>query len=162
MLDEALEVLTGLWRGEKFSYDGQHYQVTGAHFLPAPVQAPRIPIWVAGLWPNKAPFRRAARWDGVFPLYCRVRQDLSPLQFREIVAYIQEHRRTDAPFEFAHRGMIPGQDPSQGFEVVAPYVEAGVTWWLENVHPWRFRGDKKGRRPSDAMREWIAKGPPKA
>src|SRR5258706_9522014 len=27
MLDEALEVLTGLWSGEPFSFSGEHYQV---------------------------------------------------------------------------------------------------------------------------------------
>ena len=68
MLDEGLEVLTGLWSGEPFSYHGEHYQITEARFLPVPLQQPRIPIWVAATWPNKRPFRRAARWDGVFPL----------------------------------------------------------------------------------------------
>jgi len=42
--------------------------VDDVRFLPKPVQHPRIPIWVAALWPKRAPFRRAARWDGVFPL----------------------------------------------------------------------------------------------
>lgn len=63
MLDEGLQVLTGLWSGEPFSFSGQYYQVKEAHFLPKPVQQPRIPIWVGGFWPNKAPFRRAA-WAG--------------------------------------------------------------------------------------------------
>ena len=40
--------------------------------MPRPVQSPRIPIWVAGGWPNKAPYRRAARWDGVFPQDMRI------------------------------------------------------------------------------------------
>src|SRR5215218_8071647 len=65
MLDEALAVITGLWTGEAFSYSGRHYTVKEAHFVPRPVQQPRIPIWVAGVWPNKKPFRRAALWDGV-------------------------------------------------------------------------------------------------
>ena len=59
MLDEGLAILTGLWRGETFSYEGAHYHVKEAQFLPKPVQSPRIPIWIAGLWPNKPPFRRA-------------------------------------------------------------------------------------------------------
>jgi alkanesulfonate monooxygenase SsuD/methylene tetrahydromethanopterin reductase-like flavin-dependent oxidoreductase (luciferase family) len=59
MLDEGLEVLTGLWSGEPFSHQGQHYTVQSARFLPMPVQSPRIPIWVAGIWPRKAPLRRA-------------------------------------------------------------------------------------------------------
>jgi alkanesulfonate monooxygenase SsuD/methylene tetrahydromethanopterin reductase-like flavin-dependent oxidoreductase (luciferase family) len=51
-----------------FQHEGQHFHLRDAHFLPAPVQTPRIPIWVGGFWPNKSPLRRAARWDGVFPL----------------------------------------------------------------------------------------------
>lgn len=127
MLDEALEVLTGLWSGEPFSFAGKHYRVKEAQFLPGPVQSPRVPIWVAGLWPNRAPLRRAARWDGVFPLNRRVREDLSPAQVREIVAYVREHRASDAPFDVVHRGTMPGEDPSQGAEAMGPYAEAGAT-----------------------------------
>ena len=67
-LDEALDVITGMWSGEPFSYDGKHYRVAETTFMPRPMQQPRIPIWVAGTWPNKGPFRRASRFDGVFPL----------------------------------------------------------------------------------------------
>ena len=39
-----------------------------ASFEPRPVQRPRIPIWVAARWPNRRPLRRAARYDGLFPI----------------------------------------------------------------------------------------------
>ena len=48
MLDEGLEILTGLWQGKAFHYTGKHYQIQEALFMPSPVQNPRIPIWVAG------------------------------------------------------------------------------------------------------------------
>lgn len=67
--DEALEIITGLWTGEPFSYDGDHYTVTDAVMKPVPVQKPRIPIVVGGVWPNKKPFHRGARWDGMIPHY---------------------------------------------------------------------------------------------
>ena len=35
MLDEALQVLTGLWTGEPFSHQGEHYRVRDVTFLPA-------------------------------------------------------------------------------------------------------------------------------
>jgi alkanesulfonate monooxygenase SsuD/methylene tetrahydromethanopterin reductase-like flavin-dependent oxidoreductase (luciferase family) len=66
MLDEALEVLTGLWGGQPFTHQGEHYRVEAATFLPTPAGRARPPIWVAGHWPHRRPFRRAARWDGVF------------------------------------------------------------------------------------------------
>ena len=93
MLDEGLTVLQGLWSGEPFSYEGSHYQVTNARFLPKPVQ-PHIPIWVGGNWPNKKPFRRAAKWDGVFPLERGLpfRQQMTPERIQEACAYVQAHR----------------------------------------------------------------------
>ena len=53
LLDEGLERLSGFWNGA---------------FRPLPVQRPRIPVWVAANWPNRRPVRRAARWDGLFPI----------------------------------------------------------------------------------------------
>ena len=37
-LDEALEVLLGLWTGQPFSYAGRHHRVTRAEMLPQPLQ----------------------------------------------------------------------------------------------------------------------------
>ena len=102
MLDEGLDVLTGLWTGEAFSYDGAYYTVKEAVFRPTPVQQPRIPVWVGGWWPNKAPFRRAARWDGIFPLYSH--WDNSPERLAEVVAYTRAHRTSDAPFDVVAMG----------------------------------------------------------
>ena len=81
MLDEALAIVTGLWSGAKFSFDGVRYQVRDAQFIPAPVQ-PRIPIWLAGTWPKKPPFRRAAHYDGVVPASTDIEKLLSPDDIR--------------------------------------------------------------------------------
>ena len=68
-LDESLKILAGLWSGRAFQFSGKHYAVKKKTiFMPGSVQKPRIPVWTAGYWPRKAPFRRAARWDGVVPL----------------------------------------------------------------------------------------------
>ncbi len=67
--DEALDIIDGLWTGEPFSYNGEHYTVDDAVLRPTPVQEPRIPIVIGGLWPNKKPFHRGARWDGMIPHY---------------------------------------------------------------------------------------------
>src|SRR5438552_6600128 len=40
LLDEGLEILTGLWSGKPFSFHGQHYSVEEMTFLPPPVQSP--------------------------------------------------------------------------------------------------------------------------
>ncbi|MGH2803841.1 MAG: hypothetical protein ACRDL4_12465 [Thermoleophilaceae bacterium] len=35
---------------------------------PGLVQGPPIPVWVAARWPHRRPLRRAARFDGLFPI----------------------------------------------------------------------------------------------
>ena len=66
MLDEALAVLTGLWSGEKVNFSGKYYQTKDTRFLPKPIQKPRIPIWAAGIWPNKKPFKEQHSWMAFF------------------------------------------------------------------------------------------------
>src|SRR5215510_720540 len=66
-LDEGLHALDLLWSGEPVTYRGNQVTIDDVVFLPVPVQRPRVPIWVGGAWPNKAPMRRAARWDGAIP-----------------------------------------------------------------------------------------------
>src|SRR5512140_1197824 len=64
MLDEALDVIVGLWTGKPFQYDGEYYHLKEVIVLPPPLQQPRIPIWVGGGYPLRGPLRRALRFDG--------------------------------------------------------------------------------------------------
>ena len=165
MLDEALDVLTGLWRGEPFQHAGRYYRVQGTTFTPAPLQQPRIPVWVAGKWPSQPPFRRAARWDGMFPLGrgMGLNEKLSPDQLREIVAFVNAHRTSDAPFDVVQEGATQGEGAAGDAERVLAYAEAGATWWLEDINPWRFGWSGEGDWPSAtvaAMRARVLAGPP--
>jgi alkanesulfonate monooxygenase SsuD/methylene tetrahydromethanopterin reductase-like flavin-dependent oxidoreductase (luciferase family) len=160
MLDEGLEILTGLWSGRPFAFEGRHYRVRETRFLPVPAQAPRIPVWVAGTWPHRAPLRRAARWDGVFPLFSvGPPEDVDAL--REVVRYVRVQRRDPEPFEVVYLSApTPGADPQQAAARVAPYAAAGATWWLERMTPDAFGGRWQQSWPVEAMRERIAQGPP--
>jgi alkanesulfonate monooxygenase SsuD/methylene tetrahydromethanopterin reductase-like flavin-dependent oxidoreductase (luciferase family) len=150
MLDEGLEVLTGLWSGAPFSFSGAHYRIENALLLPRPVQRPRIPIWVGASWPRKPGFRRAARWDGVYP--GSPHGNLTLEELREMRAFIQAQRATDAPFDVMAGGDVPFDDPEKAREILAAYADAGVTWWVEGVGAWR--GDV------EAMAAFIRGGPP--
>lgn len=157
MLDEGLAVLQGLWSGEPFSFSGAHYQVEGAHFLPRPVQA-HIPVWVAGVWPNKPPFRRAARWDGLFPLGrgLSFTEQMTPAAIAEAAAYARSHQtgeRAAVPFDLVHWGITAGDDPGADRDLVAGYAAVGVTWWVENFN--------NERGTLEAQRARIRKGPPR-
>ncbi len=151
--------MTGLWSGQRFSYQGQHYHLQELIFLPRPIQL-RISIWVGGNWPNKPPMRRAAHLDGAFP----IGRDgpLTPDDWRAIKAYIQQHRRNDAPLELVHAGLTSGTDRAADATIVGPYTDPGVTWWIEGVEPWRFGQnweEQWSSHYSERMRERIRSGP---
>lgn len=160
-LDEALEVITGLWSGEPFRFAGDHYRIEPeVTFLPRPVSEPGIPIWVGGVWPNKPPLRRAARWDGMAVITDDV--GLTPDQLREALAYVRTQRQSHSPFEVIANGAT-GDDPATDAALLAEFVSAGATWWFEDVNPWRFGADYEEQwqpRDTEAMWERVRQGPP--
>jgi alkanesulfonate monooxygenase SsuD/methylene tetrahydromethanopterin reductase-like flavin-dependent oxidoreductase (luciferase family) len=124
LLDEGLEKLAAYWAGE---------------FQPPPLQQPRIPVWIASRWPSRRPLRRAARWDGLFPI-----EMPGPDELRELVAETAELRGPDAagPFDIVVENP-PGTDP-------VPWEAAGATWCLTSF----------GQTPSeDEVRAAIDAGP---
>ena len=154
MLDEGLEVLTRLWSGETVSFQGRHYQVDEVAFQPTPVQQPRIPIWVAGAWPRPGPLRRAARFDGSFPLKVDRQGELVRLDaddLRELLAIVRAQREHTGPFDVMLGGTTP-DDPTAARDVIEPLVEAGMTWWSETIDP--RQGDL------ETWRRRVRQGPP--
>ena len=134
-LDESLEVITGLWSGEPYRFEGEHFRVEEMTFLPKPAQSPRIPIWVVGAWPRRRSMRRAVRWDGVLPVKMTPAgefAEVTPDDVRAIAAFATEHRETAAPFDIVLTHNTPGDDAARAAATVRPYAEAGVTWWLED------------------------------
>jgi alkanesulfonate monooxygenase SsuD/methylene tetrahydromethanopterin reductase-like flavin-dependent oxidoreductase (luciferase family) len=123
MLDEAPAILTAAWSGEPVNHRGRHYLIDDVQFLPRPVQRPRVPVWTAAFPGNVKPLRRAARYDGFFPVN---RDNVD--QFALAVATVRDLRGDDpAPFDIAVE-LPPGSD-------VAPYSEAGATWWMTEIEP---------------------------
>ncbi|GHO45812.1 LLM class flavin-dependent oxidoreductase [Ktedonospora formicarum] len=125
MLDEGLEIITRLWSGEEFSYEGKHYQLKKACFKPTPLQQPRIPIWVAGVWPNKRPFRRAAHFDGLCPIASN--RSLTPQDYHDMRAYMQPYLTRGQTFDILASGNTTGTDRQQDRDNVLPFAEAGAT-----------------------------------
>jgi alkanesulfonate monooxygenase SsuD/methylene tetrahydromethanopterin reductase-like flavin-dependent oxidoreductase (luciferase family) len=138
MLDEGLDLLAAFWSGEPVNHDGKHYQVHDAQLLPRPVQTPRIPVWVAGTWPHPRPFRRAARWDGFFADVEGVDWTLGQIQtpdhLRAMVDFVRALRPIDETFDVVIGGSTP-RKPAEGAAFLAPYVAAGLTCWIEAIHP---------------------------
>lgn len=117
MLDEGLETLTALLSGNPVDREGTHYVARNARFRPAPA----VPIWLAGRFGNRAPLRRAARYDGFFVIGLETPDDLE-----ELTAAVADH------------------DPAPGFEIVldlrpdqdpGPWLDRGASWVLTRIGP---------------------------
>jgi alkanesulfonate monooxygenase SsuD/methylene tetrahydromethanopterin reductase-like flavin-dependent oxidoreductase (luciferase family) len=117
LLDEGLEVVAGLLGDGRVDHHGEHLTVT-ASMRPLPLQRPRVPIWVAGVAPNRRPLERARRWDGYVPIG-------SGLEPAALAAYV-------------------GEPPRPGWDLVVPwadgvpadeYADAGVTWLVRSAEP---------------------------
>jgi len=66
LLDEQLQIVTGLWAAEgKYSFAGKHYQLKDNPALPKPHQQPGPPIVMGGAGATKTP-RLAARFADEF------------------------------------------------------------------------------------------------
>jgi alkanesulfonate monooxygenase SsuD/methylene tetrahydromethanopterin reductase-like flavin-dependent oxidoreductase (luciferase family) len=137
LLDESLEIITGLWSGRPFAFTGQHYRFAEMTFLPTPVQQPRIPIWVVAVWPRERSMRRAVRWDGIVPQAhddAGGQLDLTPAHVREIAAYAGRERpevEHNSPFEIIAQGTSSATDRAAAVATVRAWADAGATWWIE-------------------------------
>jgi alkanesulfonate monooxygenase SsuD/methylene tetrahydromethanopterin reductase-like flavin-dependent oxidoreductase (luciferase family) len=145
LLDEALELIIALWSGGPVTSPGPAYPVDGARVLPTPAQTPRPPVWLGCVWPHRRPLRRAARYDGVFPV-----SHVGPLtgdDLREMMGYVGEQRPVGAgPFDLVVTNH-ERPDPERAAELAG----AGATWWLQGF----------GENPRLAdVRAAAAAGPP--
>jgi alkanesulfonate monooxygenase SsuD/methylene tetrahydromethanopterin reductase-like flavin-dependent oxidoreductase (luciferase family) len=157
LLDEGLEAITLLWSGEPVTFHGQHVTIDDVIMRPTPVQQPRVPIWIGGHWPHKAPGRRAARWDGAVLTTTGIwEQPPEPGVIAEMCDYILAHRDKaglgDMPFELVVGGSTPN-NAANARDTLGALADAGATWWDE-----RFPIDKLGK--FDGVRARIEDGPP--
>jgi alkanesulfonate monooxygenase SsuD/methylene tetrahydromethanopterin reductase-like flavin-dependent oxidoreductase (luciferase family) len=154
--DEALEVITGLWEGGPFSYDGEFYTVEKAELPYTPVQDPRIPILLGCWWPNKKPFQRAAAWDGIMPaapsFYDSEGEQGEPVTGtieEEVNALVEYYRSlTDDPREI----LLPIDVPEAPDDFADTCRDLGATWLLTS--------NLLGSDSHEKNLERIREGPP--
>ncbi len=150
LLDEGLAILAGLWAGQPFSFDGKHYSVRPTSFMlpDPPVQKPRIPIWVVGAWGRPKSMARALRYDGLLPHADAV----TPERVAEMRAHADQHRGPDAGhYDIVVEDETPA-DRSAAAAKVAPYADAGATWWLDSFWDLKSHDDVVAR---------VKAGPPR-
>jgi len=115
VLDEAAELLVELWSGEEVHHRGPVFAADGVRLLPVPVQQPRIPLWFAARGDARRPVRRAARYDGLFP----VEVDAAKLG-RMVELVVAERGSLDGFDVCVELDELGGADPTS----------LGVTWAL--------------------------------
>ena len=120
-LDEGAELLCALWSGEEVDFHGEHFTADHVTALPRPVQRPRIPLWFAARAGARKPVRRAARYDGLFPI---------EVDATELGAMLDVVR--------TERGSLDGFDvmarPSDADEY-RMFEEMGATWAITGPLP---------------------------
>jgi alkanesulfonate monooxygenase SsuD/methylene tetrahydromethanopterin reductase-like flavin-dependent oxidoreductase (luciferase family) len=160
LLDEGLDILTGLWHGQPFNYEGKHYHIQKTRFFPppSPVQQPRIPIWVVGAWPSTRSMARALRYDGLLPHVMgddgKVRE-MKPDDVRAMRDYVAANRMATTPYDIVVEGRTPGDDRVAAISIVKPWAAAGATWWIEAL--W---GDPNQPIDLAPVLKRIKQGPP--
>ena len=141
-LEEALQIITGMFRGEKPSLDGKWYQVHEAVNSPAPLG--RIPIMIGGGGEKKT-LRLVAQYADESNLICgvdevsrkldalaahcqRLGRDRSEItvsyQTRACVAPTHEQAQAELDDALASRGMDPrtmGDDDASAIRALIPY-----------------------------------------
>jgi alkanesulfonate monooxygenase SsuD/methylene tetrahydromethanopterin reductase-like flavin-dependent oxidoreductase (luciferase family) len=158
LMDEGIDLIRSLWQNEQ-SYHGQHYRYQAGRMDlgvdARPVQD-RLPIWVVGVWPRPRSMRRVLRCDGLIPQYADDQQ-AGPDGLRAARAWLAEQGA--APdLDVVADGETPSADPAAAAAAVAPWAQAGATWWLETR--WTDREGMAGRLAE--LRDRIAAGPPRA
>lgn len=151
LLDEGLEVIDALWSGRPVDHHGQHHHLDGVQFLPPPIQRPRVPIWVAASLPARAGVRRAARWDGVAPIYSEG-TEFRPVTADEVASVVEEATALGRPGDWDV--VVFAVDAWLDDAVRRQYKQAGTTWLIMGPAP--------GEEWLDDAMEIAAESPPRS
>jgi hypothetical protein len=77
-------------------------------------------------------------------------EEVLPGDIREMKAYIDANRTLATPYDIIVEGKTAGMTSEQVQEKLAPWAEAGATWWIEGM--W---GENQ-----EAVKERLRQGPP--
>src|SRR6266498_2976117 len=155
-------IVTGLWDG-RMRFAGRRYDVdleerSDLAKVVAPVQRPRIPVWVVAAWPRPKSMRRALRCDGLLPVLMNggEHRGIAPDDIRAMLRWLQDNGVRPG-FDVVMEGETPADDPAAARAVVAPWEEAGCTWWLDARWEMPHESPERMRQ----VRERLQAGPPR-
>jgi F420-dependent oxidoreductase-like protein len=135
-LEEQLAIVTGLWTtpvGERFDFQGRHYQLSDSPALPKPVQRPRPPVIVGGFGKRRTPALAAHYADEFNVAFA------PPGDFRTLVAAVADACER------------AGRDPSS-----MTWSTAQVLCCGEDEEAYRRRAAAIGREPDQLRATALA------
>jgi alkanesulfonate monooxygenase SsuD/methylene tetrahydromethanopterin reductase-like flavin-dependent oxidoreductase (luciferase family) len=136
MLSEGLEVLSQLLSGDPVNHDGDFYRASSdVTFRPISARDGGIPIWLAGRWPNPAPIRRAAKYQGIVVI-----QMPGPDEMAEL-----KRRLVEAGADLDHFDIVMLRTPGDDAKA---WADAGVTWLMTQLGPFDLDFDEALERAS--------------
>ncbi len=141
MLDETIDILDLLYQRKPFDYSGKHYHLKltlldETYYPPKPVQQPRLPLWVPGIWPRMKSMQRLLKSDGLLPQKMNSTgefEEVTPDDLHQMKAYIDANRTLTTPFDYVVEGKTSDLAPEQVKEKMQEWIEAGATWWVEGL-----------------------------
>ena len=94
-LEEALQIVLQMWRGDESPYTGTHYQMERPINSPQPVRTPRPPIMIGGIGEQKT-LRMVAQYADACNLFSRLGDDV----LRHKIGVLKGHcENLGRPFE---------------------------------------------------------------
>lgn len=141
MLNETIDILTLLYQGRQFDYEGNRYHLKltlldDMYYPPKPVQRPRVPIWTPAIWPRENSIQRALNCDGMIVEKRSPggrEEEITPKDVREINKFILENQSHTKPYDIVVIGSTYEMDFSRRKEKITQFEEAGATWWIEGL-----------------------------
>jgi len=141
MLDEGIDILTGMYLGKPFDFNGKHYHVNltsldEQYYPPRPVQQPRIPLWIPGVWPRMKSMRRVLKCDGLLAQKMDEKGqfvNVYPEDIREMKTYIDANRTLTTPLDIIIEEQSLDWEPGKIQVKLSQWQDAGATWWVEGL-----------------------------
>ncbi len=162
-LDEACQIIKGMFTRDQFTLHGRHYQVTGAVCNPKPLQQPHPPLMVAGtgekvllkivakyadLWNSGGTVERMGHLVGVLKRHCdAIGRDHSEIE-KTVITTLGYRAGKDREKEIvaraaamsrstpeeARRNVIVGS-AQECLDTIARFGKAGVTHFIFSMTP---------------------------
>jgi len=155
-MDEALDIVTGLWRGQPFNYTGKHYRVRETTFHPPPPPIQQT-IWVVGLLGSARSMARVTTYQGLLPSVRGANGKWRKLEHEDVrqMRALVSDAGCGPDFDIIVEGTTPEADPGAAAATIEAWEEAGATCRIESLWEAQFEPN-----PQALLAARIRSGPP--